>query len=56
MVAFGFDPVGALRTITALSNYVGGFILQEQSAPQPATQGSSPVRRFDPMKPEKHGV
>ncbi|HLW00297.1 MAG TPA: hypothetical protein VKT82_16640 [Ktedonobacterales bacterium] len=40
MVAFGFDPVGALRTITALSNYVGGFILQEQSAPQPATQGS----------------
>ncbi|GHO55603.1 TetR/AcrR family transcriptional regulator C-terminal domain-containing protein [Ktedonobacter robiniae] len=37
MVALGFDPVGALRTITALTNYVNGFILQEQSARQPTT-------------------
>ena len=41
MVALGFDPVQALRTITALSNYVNGFILQEQSTRQPATQGSA---------------
>jgi TetR/AcrR family transcriptional regulator, tetracycline repressor protein len=40
MVALGFDPVQALRTITALSNYVHGFILQEQSTQQPATHGS----------------
>ncbi|HEX8037134.1 MAG TPA: TetR/AcrR family transcriptional regulator C-terminal domain-containing protein [Ktedonobacterales bacterium] len=37
MVALGFDPVQALRTITALTNYVNGFILQEQSSRQPAT-------------------
>jgi TetR/AcrR family tetracycline transcriptional repressor len=36
MVALGFDPVQALRTITALTNYVNGFILQEQSSQQPA--------------------
>ena len=40
MVALGFDPVQALRTITALSNYANGFILQEQSARRPATQRS----------------
>ncbi len=39
MVALGFDPVQALRTITALTNYVNGFILQEQSSRQPATNG-----------------
>ena len=31
MVASGFTPVLALRTITALSNYVTGFVLQEQT-------------------------
>lgn len=36
LVTLGFDPVQALRTITALTNYVNGFILQEQSARQPA--------------------
>lgn len=40
MVALGFDPVGALRTITALSNYVNGFILAEQSSQQPVANGS----------------
>jgi TetR/AcrR family tetracycline transcriptional repressor len=43
MVALGFDPVQALRTITALTNYVNGFILQEQSSRQPTTNG--PVTR-----------
>ncbi|QBD83482.1 TetR family transcriptional regulator [Ktedonosporobacter rubrisoli] len=38
MVALGFDPVQALRTITALTNYVNGFILAEQSSRRPATQ------------------
>lgn len=43
MVTLGFDPVQALRTITALSNYANGFILQEQNWRQPATHG--PVTR-----------
>jgi TetR/AcrR family tetracycline transcriptional repressor len=43
MVDLGFDAVQALRTITALTNYVNGFILQEQSPPQPTTNG--PVTR-----------
>lgn len=43
MVALGFDPVQALRTITALTNYVNGFILQEQSSRPPATP--EPVSR-----------
>src|SRR5947209_5991136 len=43
MVALGFDPVQALRTITALTNYVNGFILQEQSSQPPATP--EPVSR-----------
>jgi TetR/AcrR family tetracycline transcriptional repressor len=42
MVALGFDPVQALRTITALTNYANGFILQEQSARQPVTNDSVP--------------
>lgn len=41
MVDRGFDPVQALRTITALTNYVDGFVLQEQSSRQPAA--TSPV-------------
>ena len=43
LVARGFDPVQALRTIAALTNYVNGFILQEQSARQPTT--NEPVSR-----------
>jgi TetR/AcrR family tetracycline transcriptional repressor len=42
MVALGFDAVQALRTITALTNYVNGFILQEQSARQSTTNGPVP--------------
>jgi AcrR family transcriptional regulator len=41
MVDLGFDPVQALRTITALTNYVDGFVLQEQSSRQSAA--SHPV-------------
>jgi TetR/AcrR family tetracycline transcriptional repressor len=37
MVILGFGPVQALRTITALTNYVNGFVLQEQSARHPTT-------------------
>jgi len=43
MVDFGFDAVGALRTISALTNYINGFILQEQSPRQSMTNG--PVTR-----------
>jgi TetR/AcrR family transcriptional regulator, tetracycline repressor protein len=43
MVALGFDAVQALRTITALTNYVNGFILQEQSSRQSTTH--EPVSR-----------
>jgi len=32
MVALGFTPVLALRTITALGNYLNGYVLQEQAA------------------------
>jgi TetR/AcrR family transcriptional regulator, tetracycline repressor protein len=41
MVSLGFNPVQALRTITAITNYVDGFVLQEQSSRQPTT--NSPV-------------
>jgi TetR/AcrR family tetracycline transcriptional repressor len=41
MVDLGFDPVQALRTITALTNYVDGFVLQEQSSRSPTA--TSPV-------------
>ncbi|MEQ4718883.1 TetR/AcrR family transcriptional regulator C-terminal domain-containing protein [Nonomuraea sp. B19D2] len=34
MVDRGFTPVLALRTITALSQYVTGFVLQEQARPR----------------------
>jgi TetR/AcrR family tetracycline transcriptional repressor len=36
LVALGFDPIQALRTVTALTNYANGFVLQEQSSRQPA--------------------
>jgi TetR/AcrR family tetracycline transcriptional repressor len=35
MVSHGFNPVQALRTITAITNYIDGFVLQEQSSRQP---------------------
>lgn len=41
MVDLGFDPVQALRTITAITNYVDGFVLQEQSSRQP--EANSPI-------------
>lgn len=52
MVDLGFDPVQALRTITALTNYVDGFILKEQNLRQPAAKksslpGSTPERRSE---------
>ena len=31
MVGRGFTPVQALRTITALSHYINGHVLQEQA-------------------------
>jgi TetR/AcrR family tetracycline transcriptional repressor len=39
MVKLGFTPVLALRTITVLSNYINGLVLQEQTltATSPAT-------------------
>lgn len=40
MVAPGFDSVQALRTITALTNDVTGFLLQQQSSRQPPTNRS----------------
>ncbi|MFI7638790.1 TetR/AcrR family transcriptional regulator C-terminal domain-containing protein [Nonomuraea sp. NPDC049400] len=44
MVDRGFTPVLALRTITALSQYVTGFVLQEQSRPRKrAEQRSDPI-------------
>lgn len=40
MVDLGFEPVQALRTITALTNYVDGFVLQEQSSRQSTANSS----------------
>jgi AcrR family transcriptional regulator len=42
MVARGFTPVRALRTITALSHYINGHVLQEQ-----AVAGAQPAERPD---------
>ena len=36
MVERGFTPLLALRTITALANYINGFVLQEQADVLPA--------------------
>ncbi|GAA3219084.1 TetR/AcrR family transcriptional regulator C-terminal domain-containing protein [Nonomuraea helvata] len=44
MVDRGFTPVLALRTITAISQYVTGFVLQEQARPgRQAEQPSDPL-------------
>jgi TetR/AcrR family transcriptional regulator, tetracycline repressor protein len=39
MLGFGFTPVLALRTITALSNYVTGCVLREQARPRVDADG-----------------
>ncbi|MFD1935694.1 MULTISPECIES: TetR/AcrR family transcriptional regulator C-terminal domain-containing protein [Nonomuraea] len=44
MVGCGFTPVLALRTITAVSHYVTGFVLQEQSVPR--EQADTPQDRL----------
>ncbi|WP_084965330.1 TetR/AcrR family transcriptional regulator C-terminal domain-containing protein [Thermoactinospora rubra] len=44
MVGCGFTPVLALRTITAVSHYVTGFVLQEQSVP--GEQAEAPQDRL----------
>lgn len=41
MVARGFTPVRALRTITAIAQYVNGFVLQEQTARRDATAAAA---------------
>jgi TetR/AcrR family tetracycline transcriptional repressor len=40
LLGFGFDPVQALRTVTALTNYVNGFVfvLQTQGLQQPVAK------------------
>ncbi|MBB3725773.1 TetR/AcrR family transcriptional regulator C-terminal domain-containing protein [Nonomuraea dietziae] len=43
MLAHGFTPVLALRTITAISHYVTGFVLQEQAARPPGTAPLDPL-------------
>ena len=42
MMVLGFDAVQALHTITALTNYVNGFILAEQSTQPPTTHEPVP--------------
>ncbi|MCP2324736.1 TetR/AcrR family tetracycline transcriptional repressor [Hamadaea flava] len=37
LVAYGFTPVLALRTITAVTNYATGFVLREQTDRPPRT-------------------
>lgn len=39
MVALGFTPVLAFRTISALSHYINGFVLQEQVSASPGEPG-----------------
>ena len=39
MVAVGFTPVLAFRTISALSHYINGFVLQEQAGVGPGDPG-----------------
>ena len=42
MVERGFTPVQALRTITALSHYINGHVLQEQAVAGAADSGERP--------------
>jgi TetR/AcrR family tetracycline transcriptional repressor len=42
MVERGFTPVQALRTITALSHYINGHVLQEQAVTAAAERGERP--------------
>jgi TetR/AcrR family tetracycline transcriptional repressor len=41
MVALGFTPVLALRTITALANYLNGHVLQEQASVAAGAPGAA---------------
>jgi AcrR family transcriptional regulator len=43
MLGFGFTPVLALHTITALSNYVTGCVLREQAKPREDHADQPPV-------------
>jgi TetR/AcrR family tetracycline transcriptional repressor len=45
MLNCGFAPVLALHTITALTNYVTGFVLREQTE-RPIDPGMSPAARL----------
>jgi TetR/AcrR family tetracycline transcriptional repressor len=45
MLELGFDAVMALRTITAVTNYVNGFVLQEQSTHKPSA--ATPTLTFE---------
>ncbi len=56
MVSLGFDPVQALRTITAITNYVDGFVLQEQSARQPAAEEPLTPDSIAALLPEGHAA
>ena len=42
MVGHGFTPLLALRTITALTHYTNGAVLQEQATRQERTEGREP--------------
>jgi TetR/AcrR family tetracycline transcriptional repressor len=42
MVERGFTPVQALRTITALSHYINGHVLQEQAVVAASERGEQP--------------
>ena len=43
MVGHGFTPLLALRTITALTHYTNGAVLQEQATRQERTEGQEPA-------------
>lgn len=43
MVGHGFTPLLALRTITALTHYINGAVLQEQATRQERTEGQEPA-------------
>ncbi|MFC4534333.1 TetR/AcrR family transcriptional regulator C-terminal domain-containing protein [Sphaerisporangium dianthi] len=52
MVGLGFTPVLALHTITALSHYVTGFVLQEQSDRRDPQPQASDRRDPQPHAPD----
>jgi len=48
MVGLGFTPVLALRTITALGNYLNGYVLQEQAGVAPGAPVTGGPAAGDP--------